>query len=43
MYLQSIIGPRYFFPFKKIRYSHRYYYTKKEILEINKDYENVIR
>ena len=42
MYLQSVFGPRYFFPFKKTRNAHRYYYTKKEILEINKEYENVI-
>ena len=41
MYFQSIFGPRFFFPVKPSGNSHRYYYTKEEITNINKEYENV--
>jgi len=43
MYLQSIFGPRFFFPFKKSIIGHKYYHSKEEILEINKDYEFVYK
>jgi len=41
MYLQSIFGPRFFFPLKSNSDAHKYYYKKEEILQINKDYEFV--
>ena len=41
MYFQSVFGPRFFFPVKSSGSIHRYYYTKEEIINFNKDYENV--
>lgn len=41
MYLQSIFGPRFFFPMRKNTNIHRYYHTKAEIIKINKEFENV--
>lgn len=42
MYLQTIFGPRFLFPIKTNSNSHKYYYKKEEILQINKEYEFVI-
>lgn len=41
MYLQAILGSRFFFPFRMKVPEHKFFYNKEELLNYKKDLEYV--